>query len=179
MATATPTEQTEQTDMLGTPARPRDLTPITMRTPREMMLITQSLEHRASELESLAKKTRVEGYDREARIMEGDVAAIREHVLPQVRHQQELPLATVDEVRAGIANALRGIVRANILVKGDTEEGIERKKTQATEQILERIAAKVESFFVVAVKSAYSAGYSARETDPHAIAKRALTKLFE
>lgn len=170
-----------QTEILEAPARPVDLKPIQLQTPRDMMLLTNSIEDRVQTLKGLAKKNREEKYEKEARVMDADADALEHRVLPQVRHQQELPLTTVEELRTGICNGLRDIVKAHIVVRPAVadENRIQRNIATAIDDMLTKIAVRVESFAERVALDGYAAGYAAREAEPTVIAKRALSALFE
>lgn len=141
-------------------------------------MLTIALEHRQEELEKLAKKNREEHYDKEARAMDADVETIKHHILPQVRHQQELPLVTAAEVRDGIAKSLHALVQSHVVVRGEGDK-LDRSVNRAVDELSGKIASRVEAYAERVAIDAYNAGVAARESDPQSIAKRALSTLYE
>lgn len=149
---------------------------IELRTRRDHSLTVQALEHRAKGLEGLAKKNTDEGYAREAKTQLADVAAIRSFILPQFRAQQEMPLVSTEQVRAGIIEALRFAVHGELVVRTpeDRQEDALRSREQ---RLLERLAVHIEGYAMAVAEDAYNAGYSARENQPEVIAHRQIGAL--
>lgn len=132
----------------------------------DVTLTIQALEHRADSLDGLAKKNEGEGYAKEARIIRGDSQAIREHILPLYRPQQELALAGFEEVTAGIANNLRQFVRRA------------RTKKMDDEDVLSGLSLRIHQFARQVAERAYAAGIAAREHDANVLMVRSLTGLI-
>lgn len=158
--------------------------PVTLRTPHDASLVVKAIETRVEDLKSLAKKNTQAGYPRQAREQEGDAGALEFYVLPQFRAQQELPLGTPEQVRGGIANALRGVVRGQLVVRvmkkaneEETTEQGERSSAAREQALLEVLALRIERFAEAVASAAYEAGVAARQSSPEAIALRSLDAL--
>lgn len=117
---------TDQTSMLADEEKPFVPEPVEFSSRRHVSLTVTAVEDRASLIESLAKKTRDEGYHRISRELQADADMLREEVLPAIREQQELPLAGPDEARSAIANYMRISVRAAIAHKENDEAMLDR-----------------------------------------------------
>lgn len=74
-------------------------------------LTVRALEDRKGSLAKLAKDQRSEGYERDARNVEADIAAIETVILPQFRMQRELPVVDGEKFEKAVGDALAGIVR--------------------------------------------------------------------
>lgn len=150
--------------------------PIHLRTRHDATLAAHALEHRVDELEKLAKKNQDSGYGREARTQLSDAATIKELILPAFREQGELPLVTPEQVRGGIAEGLRDIIRNALIVRAPDD-----KQTDALisreDQLLEKLAIRIEAYAEQVASDAYEAGYAARHNDPQFIVHQALHSL--
>jgi predicted nucleic acid-binding protein len=150
--------------------------PIQLPSRRAASLVMTALRHRASDLEKLADKTSGEGYERESRTQRQDAAAIKELIMPAFQDQVEMPLVTVQELRAGIANALRDIVHKQLLVRAP-EERQEDALRSREDELLDSLAIRIESFARELSAESYRAGFEARQSEPEAIAHRLLEHL--
>jgi hypothetical protein len=157
--------------------------PVQLRSAHDYALAVRALEERQEGIEKLAKKNEEEGYHRESRAMIADAAAIKMFILPAFRGQVELPLATAEKVREGIALRLRPIVRQYIkaaagpaLVKDGNTEQEDLLRNRET-SLVEKLALYIETYVSAAATEAYNAGYAARDNDPEAIALRTIGAL--
>lgn len=147
--------------------------PIHLRTRHDASLAAKALESRAETLDKLADKNEGEGYYREARGQKSDAATIRELILPAFREQGELPLVTPEQIRGGIAEGLRSIIRNALIVRAP-EEKQEDALQSREDNLLEQLALRVEGFAEEVASIAYEAGYAARESAPNHLVHRAL-----
>lgn len=152
----------------------------------EARLTVVALEHRQAALKKLAKKTKDEGYWKEARIVTGDAQAIKEHILPQFRPQVELPLHTPEECRTGIANAIRSNLAGALereYQAGRTSAQIDQGKDipvrhrASLETLMSELAHQIETFGRAVADRAYAAGHAAREQTAEAVMVRSLDAL--
>lgn len=152
----------------------------------EARLAVAALEGRQSNLEKLAKKTEDEGYPKEARIIRGDAQVIADHILPQLRPQVELPLPSPAECRAGIAEALRGLLHGKLeheftagrqAAMVDDGDRIDAKPRVDLEVLLGELAERLERFGRSVADRAYAAGHAAREQTAEAAMVRSLDEL--
>lgn len=150
--------------------------PIVLRTRRDATLAAQALEHRADDLEKLAKKNQDEGYSREARTQLADAATIKELILPSFREQGELPLVTPEQVRGGIAEGLRDIIRNSLIVRAP-EDRQEDALLSREEALLEKLAIRVEAFAEECAQRGFDAGYSARTAQPNVLVHESISAL--
>lgn len=156
--------------------------PVTLRTPHDAALVVRALEERVESLKDLAKKNEKGGYPRQAREQQGDAAALEVYVLPQFKTQQELPLATPEQVRYGIANAIRESIRNKLVVRvmakatpDDEEKSVGYRETELSDAL----AIRFERFATAIAEAAYEAGVAARESAPEVIALRSIDALYE
>lgn len=150
--------------------------PIVLRTRRDATLAAQALEHRAEDLTKLAKKNAEEGYHRESRTQLSDAATIKELILPAFREQGELPLVTIEQVRGGIAEGLRDIIRNALVVRAPEDKQLDALQSRE-ESLLEKLAIRIEAFAEEIASVGYNAGYAAREAQPNVIVHQALPAL--
>lgn len=168
-------------DETAAPTRQPTPAPVTLRTPHDAALVVKAIETRTEDLKKLAKNNESAGYQRHARDQRADAAALEIYVLPQFKSQQELPFATSDQVRAGIANALRDVVRNRILVRMGpvvSEEEKQRSVGDREKELLDGISVRVERFAEALAQAAYEAGVAARESAPEALAIRSLDAMY-
>jgi hypothetical protein len=146
------------------------LEPIDLPTPRHALVARIALESRAEELEKLAKKNKDEQYPREARVMELDAMMLREDLIPQLRDQVEIPLATGDEVKGAVANQLRDLVRRFVKRDPDGEEDYEA-------QMLDKLSERVGAFASALAERAFHEGFIARQQTAEVIALKCVDQL--
>lgn len=171
-------------DALG--LTPSEKPTVTFGTRRDVGLVVQALTARTDDLDKLAKKAEDEGYAREARSVRDDLETIKQQILPQFRGQTELPLESAQSVQAAIANALRSVVRKrmHVTVQAEDEQraGGSVYQTDAFKSaetyLLEELARRIEPALTEAVEIGYQAGYAARESQPHVLAKKASEALW-
>lgn len=150
--------------------------PVTLRTPRDYTLATQALSHRAADLEKLAKKNSEEGYGREARTQLADVAAIRQFILPRFSEQQELPLVTVETLKAAIGQGLRDLITGALVVRAP-EERQQDLLPSREDNLVEQLSNRVANYATQIAETAFAAGYASRDDDPEVLAHRCLSSL--
>jgi hypothetical protein len=171
---------TDEPPTLERPALSKAPGPVQLRTAHDYALTVQALESRALELTKLAKKNEDEHYHREARTVQADAAAITEIILPRFRPQGELPLATTEQLRAGIANALRSVVRRELLRNAEETPVGERPLIDIPGResaALEVFAAQIEGYAIDLAEHAFNAGYAARNDEPLALALASIGSL--
>jgi RecJ-like exonuclease len=151
-------------------------TTVALRTRRDFTLATQALKHRAEGLEKLAKKNSEEGYDREARTQLADVAAIRDFILPRFQDQQEMPLVTEEELKAGISNGIRDLISHALVVRAPEDKQEDMLRTRE-DHLVERLTNRIANFATEIAERAFAAGYASREDDPEVLAHKALGAL--
>lgn len=159
---------TEDRALLTEP-RPEFVPTIELATPHHYRLTRQAIEDRVSTVKSLAKKLSDECYTRESRILEQDALALTEDILPQFESQQEIPLATADEVQGGVANELRAVARRHAR-RDDPERDHEA-------ELLKELSERVERFACEIANRAYAAGLAAREATAEVFALKSLNAL--
>lgn len=150
--------------------------PVTLRTRRDYTLTTQALEHRADDLEKLAKKNSEGGYPREARTQLSDVAAIRQFILPRFSEQRDLPLVTTETLKAAIGQGLRDIISGALVVRAPEDKQADLLRTRE-DLLIEQLATRVANFGVSIADTAFAAGYASRDDDPEVLAHRCLSAL--
>lgn len=181
MKTQTPTADAEQTSALTeAPAAPAKakIEPVVMRSPHDVQLTQQALEHRVEELKSLSKKNTTEGYVREARTIDADVAAIEHAILPQFRSQREIAFVTTEALEKEVAAALRvfifrafdGLDDPNSNV---TAVGIRNRR----DRLVEALATRVTMFARDVADAAHAAGYQTRVTTSESLALGVIASL--
>lgn len=148
---------------------PAELQPVTFDSPRDYRLVAVAIEDRAATLKKLAKNTEDEGYPREARLIKDDATRLGEDLLAPFKAQMELPLATAEELGAGIQNELRGLVRHH------AREATEKVDHEAV--LLKALGERVGAFVREVATTAFAAGVAYRETTPEVLALRALDRL--
>ena len=145
--------------------------PIEFRTRHDISLTVKALELRAADLEKLAKKNTDEGYSREGRVQLTDAATIKELILPAFRDQGELPLVTPEQNRGGIVEGLRPIIRNALIVRAPDEKQEDALQSRE-DNLLEKLALRVEAFAEEVAIHAYNAGKEARlSSEAHFIAR--------
>lgn len=152
---------------------PVELRPVELQVRRDYSLTVTSLEHRLAEIEKLAKKTEDEGYPREARVMKADAERLREAIIPEFKPFIELPLIQPEQLQWGIRNKLRGVVHRAIThaaKAGDVRADVD----EAERILIDQLAIRVGSMARSCVERGYAAGIAARESDPDALASKAL-----
>ncbi len=167
----------EQTTVLAdapaTNGAPKKPEPVKLASAHDFTLTTQALEHRAEELKKLSKKNSEEGYTREAKSIEADVAAIEYSILPQFRNQRELPLAGVEQLESSVEAALRVFIFRAFDTLDDpkskvTAEGIRNRHDRLVDLLADRITLYARDV----AEDAFNHGYAIRQTSPEAIAAR-------
>ncbi len=139
-------------------------------TPHDYQIARVALAGRADDLTKLAKKNDEEGYVREARIIQADATQIKDRMLPLFSDQDELPLATTEEVSSAIRNELRGLVRVH--AKLDPDGAVDHEAV-----LLEKLGARIEAYAVAVAASAFAAGVAYREAAPEVVALKAIPAL--
>lgn len=150
--------------------------PVHLRNAHDFTILLRALEERHESIDKLAKKNEDEGYHREARTQRADAASIKQFILPALRGQGELPLATAEQVRAGIANRIRPLIHGSLVVKAPEERQEDALVSRET-MLCERLAIYMETYASAIASEAYNAGYAARGYDPEAIALRMISAL--
>lgn len=148
---------------------PKDMPPIILAVPHDFALVKIALEDRVTVVKSLANKAEAEGYIREARIMAGDAARLKEDILPQLEHQRELPLATAEELQAGIKNKLRSVVRRHAK---PAEENTDHEA-----ELLEELAYRIEAMVMQVAERSFNAGVQLRQSEGRVIGLKCLDGL--
>lgn len=151
---------------------PDELPTLHLPTAHHFQIVRVAVEERSTSLKKLADKTADEGYIREARVISGDAQALKEDVLPQLEVQPELFGATMQELQAGIANELRGLVHKHVLADHGDETDIDHRG-----EMCEQLALRVATFALDVAERAYNAGLRARSEIPEVFAVRSLEKL--
>lgn len=159
-------------------ATPKTPAPIVLRAAHDYTVTHQALEARAEDLEKLAKKNRDEGYLREARAVQSDAEAIKNHILPVFREQRELPLVTQDQLSKEISAALRIFVNRAFDGLGDpkvqpTPAGVAARR----DSLLEALTKRVSMFVTDVADEAFNQGAAAREQTAEALAMRSISSL--
>ena len=155
-------EQMTDAALVSTAAKTPE--PVELRSAHDYALVTTALEHRAADLDKLAKKNDEEGYSREARAVRADVNAISAHILPQFREQPDLPVVTSEQIEASlkhriaqhVARAFRNLDDPKIVV-GEAE--LQRRR----EKLVADLASGVALFGIEIAREAYQQGYAVRE----------------
>lgn len=133
-------------------------------------LAERALKHEGAALGKLADKAAEAGYPREARVIRQDADAIAMEMLPTFKTQGELPLATTDEVAAGIVNELRSLVRRH--ARFDKAGDVDHEAV-----LLKELGTRLAFFAQDVAERAYTAGKIVREHEPEVFAIRALPAL--
>lgn len=145
------------------------LHPIEFDAPSDFRLVATAIEDRAKALASLAKKAEDEGYPKEGRIFKTDADRLRLDLLDRFSDQQELPLATADELEAGVKNELRSIVRSH------ARESSEKVDHEAV--LLEELGQRIARFASACVEQGFAAGVAYRQATPEVIGLKQLGQL--
>ncbi len=145
------------------------LHPVEFDAPSDFRLVAVAIEDRAKALASLAKKAQDEGYPKEGRIFKNDADRLLLDLLDRFSAQQELPLATADELEAGAKNELRSIVRQH------ARESSEKVDHEAV--LLEELGRRVARFGAACVEQGFAAGVAYRQATPEVIALKQLEQL--
>lgn len=124
--------------------------PLQFQTRHDVKLMAIALEGRAADLTKMAKNVTEEGYPREARVMAGDAAALQHRVLPILRGQTQMVLATNATVQEMVEHRLVDLV----------EKARKGKWTDA--QVAEAMARRVVIMLTAAEAAGWSAGYADR-----------------
>lgn len=170
---------TEQTSALADEApTSRKTKPVELRSAHDYTLTVQALEARAEDLKKLATKNQDEGYTREARSIQADVASIEQHVLPAFRAQRELPLVTEEHLEKEILGALRPLV-------WQAFNGLDNPKTHVTpamldrkrEELLDTLVARVQHFATELAEESFNQGSASRQQTAEALAMRCIKAL--
>jgi hypothetical protein len=154
----------------GKPASTGELPSIELPTAHHFAITRIAIEQRAESLKKLASKTSDEGYPREARVIAADAQALNEDVLPQFRDQAELPLASYEDVKYGIANLLRGNVWKHVQQAADDQ--VDHRNL-----LLDVIGSKVAQLLIAVAERSYTAGFRAREETPEFFALKSLAEI--
>lgn len=142
------------------------LHPVEFDAPSDFRLVATAIEDRAKALANLAKKAEDEGYPKEGRIFKNDADRLR---LDRFSAQQELPLATADELEAGVKNELRSIVRQH------AKESSEKVDHEAV--LLEELGRRLARFATACVEQGFAAGVAYRQATPEVIGLKQLDQL--
>lgn len=173
MSTTMEQEQTQEQDTAPeqTPLGgmvPHQLPAVALDSPKDYRLIATAIEVRAADLRKLAKGIQ-QDYPREARIIQLDADRLGDELLPPFKEQSELPLATADELRAGIANELRGLVRAHARLADD--------RTDHEAVLLDSLAQRIAAYTVDVAHRAFGAGLAYRYATAELIGLQSSEKL--
>lgn len=160
---------THETTQPGTSKKPA---PVTLRTPHDYGLTARLLEQSAETLQKLADKTRDGGYPREASAIEADANAVKHHILPQFRAQQELPLVTREALHEQLCGRLRSRVHRAFESERSDTKGTYREGRE--DDLVKHVAGMITNFAIELAEAAYAAGLHARESDPEQLASKAL-----
>lgn len=144
---------------------------VQLRNTHDFAIVVRSLEDRHEQIEKLAKKNEDDGYHREARAQRADAGAIKQFILPLLRGQAELPLATAEQVREAVVLRIAPLVRDMLVVRAPEDRQEDMLRTRE-KNLCERLALYIESYASAIAEEAYNAGYAARASDPEAIALR-------
>ena len=174
---STTAEQTSVLDAATTNGK-KTPQPVKLASAHDFSLTTQALEHRSEELKKLVKKNQDEGYHREARAIEADVAAIEHAILPQFRSQRELPLASTEELEIAVEGALRVFIfRAFDKLDDPKAHPTGNEIRGRRDRLVETLAQRVTLFARDVAEEAFNQGYAIRQTTPEAIAARSVRTL--
>ena len=145
------------------------LHPVEFDAPSDFRLVSAAIEDRAKALDALAKKADDTGYPKEGRIFKNDADRLRLDLLDRFSAQQELPLATADELEAGVKNELRSIVRQH------AKESSEKVDHEAV--LLEELGRRLARFATACVEQGFAAGVAYRQATPEVIGLKQLDQL--
>lgn len=160
------------------PAVAKKPEPVRLRSAHDFSLVTAALDFRVEDLEKLSKKVGEDGYQREARAISADAAAIKHTILPAFREQRELPLVTHEHLEREIAGALKRFVTTAFGGLGDpkvivTPATVDSRKEELLKVLTTRIALYVKDV----ADDAFNQGVAAREQTSEALAMRAIGTL--
>ncbi len=152
--------------------------PVELRSAHDYALVTAALEHRAADLDKLAKKNDEEGYAREARAVRADATAINSHILPQFREQPDLPVVTSQQIETAlqhkiavhVARAFRNLDDPKIVVS-------EMELTRRREKLIADLASGCALFGIEIAREAWNQGYAVREMTEEFIVSKFTTSL--
>lgn len=173
---------TETLEFLDTESGPApdngELHDLEVDSKHDYVILAQALTSRRDELEKLAKKNREEGYLKEAKAVSADAERISEALLPQCLAQRELPLTSVAEIRAGIANRIRSVIRGRLIVNVDGGLSQEEEEIGVRDReslLVEALAIHIEAFGEEVARRAHANGLAEREHGPQAVMAASMT----
>jgi hypothetical protein len=145
-------------------------TKLTLASDHERKVTRESFEHRADELDKLAKKNEDEGYVKLGRIVKGDSALLRHELLPQVKDVQ-MRLADGAGLLSGLIRLVEPRIRQDLPVKVDAAKW---KREDQAAVIAKALADILEDYITHVAETAWTAGFNARDTEPEQVAFRCL-----
>lgn len=166
--TAVATPETDQPELIRE-ERPAT-TKMSLGSDHERKITREAFEHRAVELDKLAKKTSDEGYAKLSRIIGGDASLIRYELLPQVRPSQ-MQLAEGAGLRSGLVALVEPTIRGGLPTLVDPEKW---KREEASSDIADTLADRLLKYVTHVAEVAWTAGFNARDTEPEQVAFRCL-----
>lgn len=161
-----------------TPAAPKKLAPVALRSAHDFTVTTQALTTHAEELKKLAKKNNDSGYRREGRAIQADADAIEQQILPVFRDQRELPLVTQDQLEKEINASLRTWITQAFSGLGDPKVQVTPSAiANRRDVLLSQLTKRVTLYVTDVADEAFNQGVAAREQTSEALAMRAINTL--